>query len=192
MAVLRGCPCENLLEVAVGTGTEFATLSAEPGRNLCVGVDLSAGMLKLTRRRIRRASGGRGLLCLADACALPFRAESFDCLLSCYMLDLLPGSNIPVVLREFHRVLRREGLLVLVVMGEQSPVVQQAWMTLFRHIPALVGGCRPIQAADWLRTLGWEIECQEQITQSGFRSAVLAARPRLLVSSDSAVLACQP
>ena len=94
------------------------------------------------------------------------------------MLDLLPDSDIPVVLREFHRVLRRGGLLVLAVMAEQSPVLQQLWMMLFRHVPAAVGGCRPIQAASWLRNCGWEVEGQEQITQSGFRSEVLTARRR--------------
>lgn len=176
MALLRRLPCERLLEVAVGTGKEIATLASDPGRGLSVGVDLSGAMLKRARRRVRRTPVSRALLCQADAHALPLRAGSFDCILSCYMIDLIPDTDIPVVLREFHRVLRSRGLLVLVVMGEQARVVQQAWMMLFRHIPALVGGCRPIQAAEYLRNSGWEIESQERITQSGFRNEVLTAR----------------
>jgi len=174
MALLRRLPCERLLEVAVGTGKEIASLSSDPGRGLCVGVDISAAMLKGARRSIGRTSAARGLLCQADAHALPFRAGSFDCVLCCYMIDLLPESDIPVVLREFHRVLRSRGRLVLVVMGKQALVVQQAWMMLFRHVPALVGGCRPIQAASWLRNSGWDVESEEQTTQSGFRSKILA------------------
>ena len=175
-ALLGKSPCQHLLEVAVGTGTEFALLSTDPGRTVCVGVDLSAAMLAQARRKIE--PGARAILCQADVRALPFRAASFDCLLSCYLIDLVPESDITVVLEEFARVLRPEGRLVLVVMAEQAPVVQQAWMMLFRHVPALVGGCRPIPAANWLRTCGWHVERQEQITQCGFRSELLLARPR--------------
>jgi ubiquinone/menaquinone biosynthesis C-methylase UbiE len=100
----------------------------------------------------------------------------FDCLLSCYTLDLLPEADISTVLLEFQRVLRGGGL-ILVVMGHQTPLTQQIWMMLFRHIPLLVGYCRPINAATRLRTGGWNIESREQVTQTGFRSEVLVARP---------------
>lgn len=180
--MLRESPGENLLEVAVGTGTEYARLSSDADLRLCVGVDLSASMLKMVRRRVETTSGERALLCQADARALPFRHGSFDCLLSCYLIDLLPDSDIPIVLGEFRRVLRNGGLVVLVAMGQQMPVVQRAWMMLFRHTPALVGGCRPVNTADWLRASGWSLEGQEQITQNGFRSEVLVARPRLPIS----------
>jgi hypothetical protein len=63
-------------------------------------------------------------------------------------------------------------------MGRQSPFAQQIWMMLFRHIPAVVGFCRPIDATNSLRAVGWNVESQEQVTQAGFRSEVLVARPR--------------
>lgn len=94
------------------------------------------------------------------------------------MLDLLPEEAISTVLLEFQHVLRGEGRLVLVVMGTQGPVLQRLWMMLFRHIPVLVGGCRPIDAASGLRAAGWNVESQEQVTQAGFRSELLVARPR--------------
>lgn len=173
LAILERSPCSSLLEVAVGTGTECARLAVDPRRKLCVGIDLSASMLK----RARRKSGRRALLCQADARGLPFRDGSFDCLLSCYMIDLLPDNDIPIALGEFHRVLRPGGLLVLVVMGRQSWALQRTWMMLFRRIPALVGGCRPVEAAAWLRASGWNLETREHIVQSGFRSEILVARP---------------
>lgn len=172
LAVLESSPCADLLEVAVGTGTECARLALGPRRKLCVGIDLSASMLK----RARRTSGQRTLLCQADARALPFCTGSFDCLLSCYMLDLIPDGEIALVLQEFNRVLRDRGRLVLVVMGQQAWALQRAWMALFRHVPALVGGCRPIDAAERLRESGWSLETQEPIIQSGFRSEILVAR----------------
>ncbi len=176
LAILRECPGEDLLEVAVGTGTEYVRLWADPDRRLCVGVDLSGSMLKRAWQRIGGAASRRALLCQADARALPFRDGSFDCLLSCYLIDLLPDSDIPIAVGEFRRVLRSDGLVVLVVMGQQIPFVQRAWMTLFRLTPALVGGCRPIHAAEWLRESGWSLTAREEITQNGFRSEVLVAR----------------
>lgn len=178
MAVLREHRFAKLLEVATGTGTEFAELAADPDRWLCAGVDLSRSMLKRARRRIQAKAGARALLCQADARTLPFRDQSFDCILSCYLLDLLPEEEAPLVLQEFRRLLPNQGTLVLAIMAPQTPIVQQVWMMLFRVFPALVGGCRPIPAADWLRNSGWDLERRELITQNGFRSEILVARVR--------------
>jgi ubiquinone/menaquinone biosynthesis C-methylase UbiE len=177
LAILRESPCERLLEVAVGTGTESAVLSADSGRKLSVATDLSMNMLKQVRKRIRRTPNAHAVLCRADARVLPFRSGMFDCLVSCYMLDLLPEGDIPTVSREFKRVLSHRGRLIIVVMGLQPPIMQQIWMAAFRHIPVLVGGCRPIEAVSMLRATGWTIERREQVSQSGFRSEVLLARP---------------
>ena len=178
IALLRRCPCESLLEVAIGTGVESAALSDDPGRRLSVGVDLSTNMLKRAHKRITHKAGARGVLCQADARALPFRSSVFDCLLSCYTLDLLPEGDIATTLLEFERVLRGGGRLILVVMSHQKPLAQQTWMLLFRHIPVLVGYCRPIDAANRLRVAGWNVESREQVNQNGFRSEVLVARQR--------------
>ena len=81
---------------------------ADVGFRRCVGIDLSIGMLN------GRGGGSEGVrfkalcLCQADARALPFRTASFDSVLNCFMIDLLPEAEIPIVMREFGRVLRAE------------------------------------------------------------------------------------
>jgi ubiquinone/menaquinone biosynthesis C-methylase UbiE len=170
--------CGDLLEVATGTGTELGRLSAASVFRRSVGVDFSAGMLKRARKHLaRNAAKSPAWLCQADARALPFRAESFDALLNCYMIDLLPEPEIPVAMREFRRVLRPGGRLVLVTMARQSPAVQRLWMALYRRAPLAVGGCRPLDAAKWLRESDWKLERQEQISQMGFRSELIVAQP---------------
>jgi len=79
-----------------------------------------------------------------------------------------------------------KGLLVLAAMGEQAGVVQKVWMKLFCHVPELIGGCRPIHTAGWLRSAGWDVEYEEQVAQLGLRSEVLAARPQPLVTIEEA------
>lgn len=172
----RQAACEKLLEAGIGTGTEYAGLAGDAGRSLCVGIDLSAAMLKRASRSFNRIHGARGEMCRADVRALPFGTGSFDCVLSSFVIDLLPESDIPITLREFHRVLRRGGTLVLAVMGEQPPVLQGIWMLLYRLLPALVGGCRPVHAAERLRVPDWSLEGREMVIQNGFRSEVLVAR----------------
>lgn len=177
LEILEGCGYRDFLEVAVGTGSELARMSAGRNSRTCIGIDLSFGMLKRAKRTIRRPRAGYCSLCQADARLLPFRSGSFDCLLNCYMLDLLPEREIPVVLCEFRRVLSPGGLLVLTSMARQSAILERPWMALYRLSPALVGGCRPVAAAAWLENTGWRIESRELIRQNGFRSEVLAARP---------------
>jgi ubiquinone/menaquinone biosynthesis C-methylase UbiE len=168
LAALSG---QDILEVAIGNGADLAALAADGSRGRTVGVDLSRGMLKRARRRC----GGEAVLCRADARALPFRSGSFDNILNCYMIDLLLEGDIPVVLRELHRVLRPGGRLVLVTMATQSAVVQRTWMALYHAAPLLVGGCRPIDVTRWLSGPDWQLETRDWISQMGFRSELLVA-----------------
>ena len=45
---------------------------------------------------------------------LPFPDETFDVLYNSFMLDLIPIADFPVVLKEFQRVLKKDGRLFLV------------------------------------------------------------------------------
>lgn len=175
---IREHPGRNLLEIAVGTGAEFGKLLGDSRFRTCVGIDLSIGMLRRARKRLRRAGQTKTvLLCRADARKLPFRTASFDSILNCYMIDLLPEQDIPVVISEFRRVVRADGRLVLVTMAEQRRARQRMWMALYRFAPILVGGCRPIDAASRLQQSGWVIEREEPVCQIGFRSSLIVARP---------------
>ncbi len=165
----------DLLEVAIGPATSSGSL---PPDCRAVGIDLSMNMLKRARKRLKAARGAQALLCQADARALPFPTGSFGVILSSYLIDLLPERDIPVVVQEFHRVLRPGGRVVLLTMARQRLGLQMLWTALYRCAPVLVGGCRPLDAALWLRRSGWDIEREETVTQMGFRSQLIVARPR--------------
>jgi ubiquinone/menaquinone biosynthesis C-methylase UbiE len=167
---------ESVLEVGVGTGEFFSRLSAAAKDGRCVGVDLSAGMLHRARHRLG-ADRRRELLCRGDACQLPFPAATFDVILSCYMLDLLSEADIQRALGEFFRVTKPQGRLVVTVMARQARAFDAIWMWSYRHAPVLVGGCRPVTLAPALGATGWRVELVEKISQSGFRSELILARP---------------
>lgn len=148
-------PTDRILEVATGLGQTFLTIlkRVEPA-NTVYGIDLSPAMLKKTRRR---ALGNRYTnfdLREADARHLPLPDETFDVLYSSYMLDLIPLADLPLVLKEFHRVLREGGRLVLVNFSKRvaSPVFYEK---LYRWMPYLWGGCRPVVMEPFVKDAGF-------------------------------------
>jgi demethylmenaquinone methyltransferase/2-methoxy-6-polyprenyl-1,4-benzoquinol methylase len=93
-----------VLDLASGTG-DFSLLVAQrfPGAT-AIAVDLAERMLVLARER-----GVADAAC-ADADALPFADESFDCVFIGY--GLRNFRNLRAAVREIERVTRRGGLLV--------------------------------------------------------------------------------
>jgi ubiquinone/menaquinone biosynthesis C-methylase UbiE len=98
-----------VLEMGCGTGRLLGHLG-EHGYQLH-GVDMSAGMLAIARRRLVEARNPiRVELHLADAAALPFPDAKFDGVYSILVLNLMP--NYEEAFREVARVLKPGGLFV--------------------------------------------------------------------------------
>jgi len=99
----------ELLVIGVGTGLELELL---PRRARVTGIDLSAPMLEVARRRAeRRALGHVKALMRMDAGALDFPAASFDSVLAPYVLTVVPEPER--VLSEMWRVLKPGGELIV-------------------------------------------------------------------------------
>jgi ubiquinone/menaquinone biosynthesis C-methylase UbiE len=166
---------DSVLEVAIGSGEFFSSLVGAGGLRRCVGVDRSPRMLARARNQLTRSGNGRHGLCRADAYQLPFAEATFDVLFNFYMLDLLRESEIPAVTKEFRRVLKPSGRLIVLNMAVQQRILNAVWMWIYHRAPLLVGGCRPVPVGVVLAAEGWGIESQEQISQCGFRSDLIVA-----------------
>ncbi len=100
------------LDVGCGTGRLLASLhSAWPGVKLS-GIDLSQPYLEEARRLIGRTA--RVKLDEAAAEALPFDDASLDLVVSSFLLHELPKEIRAQVLAEMARVLKPDGLIVIV------------------------------------------------------------------------------
>jgi ubiquinone/menaquinone biosynthesis C-methylase UbiE len=164
---------EAVLEVAVGTGLAFAEiLKSNPnGRN--EGLDLSREMLS---RAVKRAevSGTRNYrLTEGDAYKLEFSDATFDVVINNYMFDLLPENDFPAVLREFSRVMRPGGRLVMVNMTVSERWYGRVWEDIYRINPAWLGGCRGVYLLPYLESSGFENARREFISQLTFPSEVI-------------------
>ncbi|MCT7376632.1 class I SAM-dependent methyltransferase [Chelativorans salis] len=107
-------PGQHVLDVGCGTGTQaIATYPhVQPGGSV-TGVDISAKMLAVARRKARRAALDIAFH-HADAACLPFDDEQFDTVTITTVIHMVPPSRRRLCLSEAWRVLRRSGRLLLI------------------------------------------------------------------------------
>lgn len=139
---------ETILEIGCGTGRSLPALVDQAGSTgLVYGLDISEGMLAVSRARLRRTGGwvGRVLLAQADAMALPLAANCIDGILLSFTLELFDTPGISLVLRECWRVLRSRGRICVVAMAEAERPngMTQLYAWLHERFPQYVD-CRPI------------------------------------------------
>ena len=100
----------DLLDVACGTGRlEVKLRERKPALRL-TGTDLSPDMIRVARKRLPDGDSLRWDVAPAEA--LPYGDASFDAVVCANAFHLVPDQ--PAALKEFHRVLRPNGQLVIV------------------------------------------------------------------------------
>jgi ubiquinone/menaquinone biosynthesis C-methylase UbiE len=155
LAVREG---ETALEVGFGTGHGIVALARAVGSaGRVYGVDLSQGMLDVSRSRVARAALNSCVhLSLGDAAHLPFEAHSIDAALMSFTLELFDTPEIPVVLQECWRVLQPAGRIAVVAMSKRGGA---GWMLRLyewahQRWPSYLD-CRPIYAREALQEAGF-------------------------------------
>jgi ubiquinone/menaquinone biosynthesis C-methylase UbiE len=124
----------DVLEVAIGTGLNLAHY---PDGARLTGVEWSPAMLDIARGRARDI--GRTVdLRLGDAQALAFPDASFDAVVCTFSLCAIPDDGQAV--REMVRVLRPDGLLLLVDHVEAARWPVRAVQRMIEVVSVPVGG----------------------------------------------------
>jgi ubiquinone/menaquinone biosynthesis C-methylase UbiE len=98
----------SMLDVGCGTGTQLA-LYARPGCRM-VGIDTSAAMLEVARRKL----GGAAELRLEDAARMSFEDGCFDLVTIVLALHEMPPETRVPVLRECRRVAKPTGRILAI------------------------------------------------------------------------------
>ena len=166
---------QSILEVAVGTGLAFYEIVKRNPDGKNAGIDLSQGMLAKAKRRLSRLSGENYSLNIGSAFALDFENEAFDTLINNYMFDLIPFEDMDKILREFKRVLKNDGKLILVNMTEGERIGSQFYDFVYNISPKTMGGCRGVKLAERLQQHGFKVESREYYQQMLFPSEVILA-----------------
>ncbi|MFE5890046.1 class I SAM-dependent methyltransferase [Streptomyces sp. NPDC002285] len=115
------------LDLCCGTGAGVDVL-AEVCRRSVTGVDFSAGMLDVARRRVRVGERRVGWV-RADARALPF-APAFDLVVSFGAFGHFLPRELPGLFAQVHSVLRPGGCFAFPVVAPPRPASLGYWMLL--------------------------------------------------------------
>ncbi|MEO5820592.1 MAG: class I SAM-dependent methyltransferase [Vicinamibacteraceae bacterium] len=181
LATLPGGVGSSVLDVGIGPGSNFFKVAKAAGPGATVyGVDLSRKMVRKASRRLRRSGIGTARVMEADAVTLPFANESFDTVLSSYLLDLMPIEVIACALTEFLRVLKPSGRAVLVNLTKLAADRTTWYERCYQALPAMgqayvFGGCRPVRLAHLVSAAGF-LAANRTIVQHGLASEILVAR----------------
>lgn len=161
-------PGEKILDVATGTGAVAVAVAQrlsgnEAGGGRVMGVDISERMLDRAYANVRRMALHNVDLHPMDAAALEFRDGYFDALSCSFGLFFLP--DMAAALREWRRVLRPGGRLLLTSFGGDAFLPQAAWFC--EQLQASGGpSLRPEDFA-WQRLATPEL-CAQLLADAGF------------------------
>jgi phosphatidylethanolamine/phosphatidyl-N-methylethanolamine N-methyltransferase len=97
-----------VLDLGIGTG---ASLNYYPRRGRIIGVDLSSGMLRLARQRIRERQLDHVTVFQANALELPFADDTFDTIFVSHVISVV--SDPARVIREAQRVAKPGARIVM-------------------------------------------------------------------------------
>jgi ubiquinone/menaquinone biosynthesis C-methylase UbiE len=151
---------ESVLEIGFGTGHCLLRTAGSVGdQGIVCGIDISAGMVRKSRKRLETAALlNRVTLCRGDAAGLPFGNQAFDVAFISFTLELFDSPEIPEVLSEVKRVLKPGGRLGIVSLSKtRGPsLAVSIYERVHNRWPKYVD-CRPIYAAGAIQKAGFRI-----------------------------------
>lgn len=171
----------RVFEFGCGTGRFAAQLLAEhlPPEAELRAIDLSPTMVALSQQRLAEFGERANVLVSDGAPGIDAPDESFDRVVSTYVLDLLSVEEIRRMIAEAHRVLVPGGRLCLASCtpgrSTASRILTGLWSRVQSARPALVGGCRPIGLRDFVGDPSWRVDYVTVISAFAVPSEVLIA-----------------
>ena len=169
---------ETVVEIGFGPGHCLKRLAESVGKTgKAYGVDISSGMLEVTRRRLDKAQlMDRVELYCGDAASLPYGDNTFDAAFMSFTLELFDTPEIPRLLEEVKRVLKLRGRLGVISMSKENEesLLLSLYEWIHRKWPKYVD-CRPIYLEQSLKDAGYEIRKKEKVKLLGLPGEIVVA-----------------
>lgn len=146
---------QHILDVACGTGRATVDLAKAVGENGAIdALDLSDDMLAQARSKLEKLGlADRVTFKQGNARNLPYPDATFDILYNGYMFDLIPLDGFLPILKEFGRVLKPGGKIVLVNMSK--PDTKKTFYEKIYEKGWAVMPCRPVMMSPLLEEAGF-------------------------------------
>ena len=169
---------ENVLEIGFGSGHCLKRIAESTGqRGRTHGIDISPGMLGVTRKRLVKAGlmDGAQLYC-GDATNLPFISNTFDAVFMSFTLELFDTDEIPIVLDDVYRILKPGGRLGIASMSKENGRSVMLRLYEWAHTKwPKYADCRPIYTEQALREAGFIIKSKEKVSLFGLPNEIVVA-----------------
>lgn len=148
----------RVLDVCFGTGNSTMLVAKNNDKNTITGVDLSADMLEVASRKIRREGLSNVETVRTDAVNMDFEDEWFDVATSSFGLHEMEYPVMKSILKEMNRVLKTGGKLFLVDYRLQPTAMKRFFFRVYLLLSS------PPHVKDFLK-YDWEAIMKE----CGFR-----------------------
>ena len=165
-AVIRAAPA-TILEVGVGTGL---LLPRYPALARIVGIDISAEMLTIARKRARKVGERNITLLQSDAESIDFPDNTFDCVTLPYVLSVTPDPQ--KLIDEIRRVCKQDGTILILNHFSGS----RFWWFLERAVRAIadrVGFRSDFSYEEQIPLHSWRVESVQSVNLFGLSKLVI-------------------
>jgi len=166
---------ENILVVAIGTGTLFEKILSRNKNGYIYGIDISPSMLEYAEAKLKNKNYNNYNLKEGNAYKLEFEDNHFHLLVNNYMLDLLPEEDFSRIIGEFYRVLKPGGKIIISSMATGNKWNNKLWFRISKNFPGLMTNCRPVELKKYILECGFKNITSVYINQFTFPSEVIKA-----------------
>ncbi len=130
---------KKILDIASGTGDLAIMTAKKTDAEEIIGIDISKGMLEIGEQKIKKANlSNRIKMQVADSENLPFETNYFDAI--CVAFGVRNFENLDVGIKEIHRVLKPNGVFVVLETSVPSlPIVKQLYLLHSNFLLPLFG-----------------------------------------------------
>ncbi|HHT9136969.1 MAG TPA: class I SAM-dependent methyltransferase [Candidatus Wunengus sp. YC60] len=152
---------ETVLEIGFATGSTLVEAAKSVGKKGKIyGLEVTPEMVELAKEKLEKTGlTGRTILSEGDARKMPYENNMFDAVYMVGVLELFDTPDIPKVLKEIKRVLKRNGRLVVASISKknhENSMAIKIYEWIHRTLPKYAS-CRPIYVEDSIVDAEYEI-----------------------------------
>lgn len=168
-------PCNQLLDVAIGTADLSLEIMKQKKAQEIQGLDVSKEMMRLGEEKVRKAGlEGKVKFELGSALEMPYADNSYDAVTCAYGVRNFPDADKG--LEEFFRVMKPGGQLAILEFSyPTNPVIRWTYDLFFSHVLPLIGRMVSKDKGAYaylnesVKNFMWGEEMCEHIKAAGFK-----------------------
>lgn len=184
IAHMEICETDKVLDVGIGTG---ASLPFYPRVGQIIGIDLSAGMLREARKKIREQKRDNVMVLQGNALGLPFADDTFDHVFISHVISVV--SDPFLLVREAQRIAKPNARIIIVNHFQSTnPVIAKVEKWLCPLCNKL-GWRSDLALGELIQRTGLQIDYRYKLESLDLWETVVVCNNKSMLSAAGAVAA---